>query len=1381
MLKPYLKAFLFFVCCFISSIVYGQGASNKGTDFWLGYGKHISTGKMVVYLTSDVTTTATVSIANLNFTKTVTVKANGIVTVEIPTSAHLEDDGLSENGIHITSLKPIIVYAHIFANSVSGATLVLPVSALGKEYLSINYKQISNSKGSVSWFFVVAVEDDTQIEITPSQDTEEGWEAGKTYTVTLKKGDIYNVLGKSVDVDANNANNNNIYSYGDDLTGSKIKSVSSGGTCKKIAVFSGSSKIAISCLSYQLPTSGNNISSPGAGDNFMQQAYPTETWGKNFITVPQKERNYVIYRIVKSDPTAIVKINGTAVSFPLFYDFESQNIEQISSDKPIQVVQYAVSQGKGVGCSSVSGDVGDPEMIYLNPLEQTLTNITMYSTGEFKILKHFINVVVKKAGVASFTLDGASTSASFTEVPGNSEYSYAQLSVTEGTHNLRSDVGFNAIAYGFGSAESYGYAAGANLTAFGIDPVNPNAPNSEIQTGCVGTSYDLTLKLPYEASQLQFDRGDGSGLQIISSTSFTTTQKDGQTIYTYSLIPEVTYSEAKTYSYRVLTTKPSADACGSGDEFLFDFIINKQPVGDFSAVAEVCINSPISVKANIFPDQTITEYLWIFEDGQNANTESAEYTYTSTGVKNIRLSVKSEDGCWSEVKEVETEVMPLPVANFKQQAITCVDGAVQFTDQSTITKSTITKWAWDFGDPTSSANTSTDQNPTHTFNEVETYDVTLTVTTDLGCTQTIVKPITIHPLPVVEFETPDICLTDASAKFINKSSITTGSISYVWDFGDNNSTSANNTSTDKDPSHTYTEAKVYQVTLTATSASGCVTTLTKPFTVNGSTPVAKFAVQNENQLFSDQEVVFEDLASVDFGQVTKIEWIYDTSTPSEIETDDNPATKIERTQAPKLYKHTYPTFFTPAQKTINVSMKAYSGITCVNTFTKPITLKAIPIVDFSLPDGCLPNGEAVFTNLSTFVGSETGLTYQWKFGDALNSTSTQPNPTFAFKEAKSYQITLTVTAPNGSTNTLTKPFLVKGAIANPVFSVLNENSLCSDQEVTFIDNTTIAFGEINKIEWSFDNDNHPNEAQYQLTDDNPALRSASNKSYSFNYPKFSSPATQDKNIRMRITSGDNCVNEVIKTITLKAVPNVEFAPLTSVCAEVTEYQLTQANEVTGFSGKGTYSGKGIIDAGGVFSPTKAGAGTHTITYTFVGDNGCSDAKTQLITVYPTPTADAGSDKVILIGGQIVLDAVAEGNNVTYKWTPSIGLDRDDVLNPIASPLKDVTYTLTVNSEQGCTIQDSMVVKVLQFPEIPNTFTPNGDGVNDTWNIKYLDSYPSSTMRIFNRYGKEIFASGRYTPWDGKLNNEYLPEGMYYYIITAKDGELKYSGSLMLVR
>jgi len=108
----------------------------------------------------------------------------------------------------------------------------------------------------------------------------------------------------------------------------------------------------------------------------------------------------------------------------------------------------------------------------------------------------------------------------------------------------------------------------------------------------------------------------------------------------------------------------------------------------------------------------------------------------------------------------------------------------------------------------------------------------------------------------------------------------------------------------------------------------------------------------------------------------------------------------------------------------------------------------------------------------------------------------------------------------------------------------------------------------------------------------------------------------------------------------------------------------------------------------------------------------------------------------------------------------------------ASPNYNVTYVAGI-----LTIQPS-----ISTLDIPNTFTPNGDGINDTWQIKYLEYYPRSTVNIFDRWGQKVFSSIGYPiPWDGTYNGRVLPVGTYYYIIDPKTGQGVFSGWLALIR
>jgi gliding motility-associated-like protein len=138
--------------------------------------------------------------------------------------------------------------------------------------------------------------------------------------------------------------------------------------------------------------------------------------------------------------------------------------------------------------------------------------------------------------------------------------------------------------------------------------------------------------------------------------------------------------------------------------------------------------------------------------------------------------------------------------------------------------------------------------------------------------------------------------------------------------------------------------------------------------------------------------------------------------------------------------------------------------------------------------------------------------------------------------------------------------------------------------------------------------------------------------------------------------------------------------------------------------------------------------------------------------------------------------------VQYLWSPDININNDTIKNPTITATKETTYTLKVTDIRGCVAEDSIIVKVLDGLEIPNTFTPNGDGVNDTWVIPDLDTYPGATVDIFTRYGQKVFHSNGYgVPWDGTNNGKPLPQGVYYYIIKTNYTEKPLSGTITIIR
>jgi gliding motility-associated-like protein len=182
-------------------------------------------------------------------------------------------------------------------------------------------------------------------------------------------------------------------------------------------------------------------------------------------------------------------------------------------------------------------------------------------------------------------------------------------------------------------------------------------------------------------------------------------------------------------------------------------------------------------------------------------------------------------------------------------------------------------------------------------------------------------------------------------------------------------------------------------------------------------------------------------------------------------------------------------------------------------------------------------------------------------------------------------------------------------------------------------------------------------------------------------------------------------------------------------------------------------------------------------------NGCAAADSVMIFVLKKPTANAGIDTSIFEGGSALLRGSAGGTSVTFAWTPTGSLVSAGTLNPVASPRDNTTYTLKVTSGVGCGIaEDEVFVRVFKSVSIPNAFSPNGDGVNDTWEIAHLSNYPDAKLQVFNRYGKELFRSSGYPrPWNGTIDGRPLATGTYYYVLNLKNGLAPLTGWVFIVR
>jgi gliding motility-associated-like protein len=193
----------------------------------------------------------------------------------------------------------------------------------------------------------------------------------------------------------------------------------------------------------------------------------------------------------------------------------------------------------------------------------------------------------------------------------------------------------------------------------------------------------------------------------------------------------------------------------------------------------------------------------------------------------------------------------------------------------------------------------------------------------------------------------------------------------------------------------------------------------------------------------------------------------------------------------------------------------------------------------------------------------------------------------------------------------------------------------------------------------------------------------------------------------------------------------------------------------------------------------------TTTYQVVVTNagGCHDTALVQVNVQPVPQPDAGPDRWLFLGDAVQLEGSVSGAAYTASWSPDYFLDNASALQPQARPRRDTVYVLTAVSGAGCGIrQDSVRVRVFRRVEVPNVFTPNGDGVNDRWEIPALQAYRIYTVNVFNRWGQPVLTHrNSFLPWSGETGGRPLPAGTYYYLIRIEDNQQLLSGWVDLLR
>src|SRR6185503_12952129 len=479
-------------------------------------------------------------------------------------------------------------------------------------------------------------------------------------------------------------------------------------------------------------------------------------------------------------------------------------------------------------------------------------------------------------------------------------------------------------------------------------------------------------------------------------TSWSWSFGDGGTSTAQS--PSHTYTVPGTYTVTLTAT----NAVGSDGEtktgYIVAAVVPVAPVAEFSGTP-VSGDAPLTVN---FTDLStpgtspITSWAWNFGDGGTSTAQSPSHTFTAPGSYTVALTVASLAGGDTEAKGfyVQVDVPPTaPTANFSADQTTgFVPLAVQFTDLSTNGGSTITSWAWNFGD----GGTSTAQNPSHSYGTPGTYTVTLTATngvgSDLETKAGYIVALVVPVAPVADFTgTPLSGDAPLTVNFTDASTPGTSPITArLWDFGDGG------TSTAVNPSHIYTIPGTYTVSLGISTLVGDDTQIKASYVAVAVPPTAPTAnfIANQTNGFVPLAVNFTDTSTNGGLPITSWTWSFGDGGTS---TAQNPS-----------HSYTVP-------GTYNVSLRVANAVgpdsTTKNGFIVAAVVPVGPTAEFS---GTPLSGDAPltvnFTDTST-PGTSPITGRLWDFGDG--GTSTTANPSHTYTVPGTYTVTLGVSTAAG--------------------------------------------------------------------------------------------------------------------------------------------------------------------------------------------------------------------------------------------------------------------------------------------------------------------------------------------------------------------------------
>lgn len=730
---------------------------------------------------------------------------------------------------------------------------------------------------------------------------------------------------------------------------------------------------------------------------------------------------------------------------------------------------------------------------------------------------------------------------------------------------------------------------------------------------------------------------------------------------------------------------------GCRDSVLIPVVVNAIQTAVFSAT-NACVNAPVNIvnTTTVTPPAVILSYNWDFGPGATPATATGYNppfpSYSTGGAKTITLSLTASPSCTTSLVQT-VQVYAQPVANFSVSQV-CFGNNSVFTDMSAPTGS-ITNWDWDFTN--NGSIDATAANPTLLMPTSGTYSASLIVTDNNTCKDTVIKPYNVWGHAIVDF-TPNAVCVNASTTFSNLTNISTnpnvGGVSgYAWNFGDGSPVDAS-----VSPQHTYptgVNGGTYTAVLTATTTNGCVDQISKTITVNA-LPVPSFSVAsaclNSNLSFNNTSTIAAP------SSISGSSWVFGVGSSTISSASYNPAG------------------ITYSISGIHViTLNLTSNNSCTATVSNTVEIYPQPVANFSTTSVCQSTATA-FTDLSAPGGSITAWAWDYTNDGAVDNTTSSPTNIYA--ASGTYSASLIVTDNHTCKDTVVLPLNVWGH-AIPDFS---PNAVCFGTATTFTNLTNTVLnanvGGISSYSWDFA--------------DGTPVNSFVNATHTYT---LGGNVNAAYNVTLTATTTHNCVDQIVKTVNLFAVPTASFTS-DSVCFGLASHMVDASsgngNGITNY--EWDFSNNGSVDVTGLSNPNYVfpSIGNNPVSYTVstnptAGLTCKNTTNTLTVWVHPNPVADFTFQNKCINAQPNSFDgsssSVSSGSISNYNWFYGDGNTGSGITSAHNYAVAQ-TYnaTLTVVSNKGCSHTTVKQVKVHPKPSVQITSTNACSGKSMSFSV-----------------------------------------------------------------